>query len=196
MNVRQYYDNRASGYDLDKTGGFLSRFVKHEKAILMSFLDVKTGDTILDVGCGSGFYSRLIRERGGEPFGVDISQGMISAYRTEGFDGAVLDIAEAPVRRIFNKVFCGGSLEFTSSPERSLKHMSESLEKGSLFVLLYPRLNAGGLMYKLYHLTHGIRIHLFSDRKIAGLLKNSDLEILKLEKPTFFAGVVLARKSR
>ena len=196
MKVQEYYDKKASTYNLEKTHGFLSRFVQREQEVLQRFLDIQKGDSVLDVGCGEGFYSRLIREKGGEPFGVDISPGMIASYRREGFEGAVLDIVESGVDRKFHKVFCGGSLEFTSNPELALRHMSQSLEMGNSLVLLYPRLNPGGLLYRLYHLSHGMWIHLFSDQRITAMLHRSDLEIVSLEKPTFFAGVIKAKKSK
>lgn len=40
------------------------------------------GQRVLDVGCGVGAFLQLVAERGGEPFGIDASEALISLART------------------------------------------------------------------------------------------------------------------
>ena len=159
----------------------------------MKLLDIQKGDSILDVGCGQGFYSDLITRRGGTVYGVDISQNMIKEYTRKGFAGKVIDIVKTPIKEKYDKVLCAGALEFTSDPNKALENISNSLKFNSLFILLFPRLTFAGIAYKAYHLTHGIRITLFSDKLILRLLEQNNMETLQFERATCFTGVIKAR---
>src|SRR5262249_61458975 len=51
---------------------------------LMKLIGDPRGLTVLDVGCGEGFYTRMIRERGAARVtGIDLSHRMIELARTE-----------------------------------------------------------------------------------------------------------------
>jgi SAM-dependent methyltransferase len=51
---------------------------------LMELIGDPRGTSVLDVACGEGFYTRMIRERGAaRVIGVDLSQGMIALARTQ-----------------------------------------------------------------------------------------------------------------
>src|SRR5436190_18893181 len=51
---------------------------------LMKLIGDPRGLQVLDVACGEGFYTRLIRERGAKAVtGVDLSQGMIDLARSQ-----------------------------------------------------------------------------------------------------------------
>jgi len=65
---------------------------------LMELVGDPRGQAVLDVACGEGFYSRMIRQRGAARVtGVDLSQGMIDLARRQeaqhqlGIDYAVAD---------------------------------------------------------------------------------------------------------
>jgi toxoflavin synthase len=78
-----------------------------EAFTLMRLIGDPTGKTVLDVACGEGFYTRMIRQRGAAKVtGVDLSEKMIRLARTseaqqrQGIDyfvgdGRDLGIAEA-----------------------------------------------------------------------------------------------------
>src|SRR6187549_824761 len=44
-------------------------------------VDLRTGDLVLDIGCGVGAFLRLVSDRGGKPFGIDASQALLDLAR-------------------------------------------------------------------------------------------------------------------
>lgn len=70
------YDPIAEQYQLSKLQPWRTYLECHT---LLELVGDPTGLTVLDVACGEGFYSRLIRRRGAAAVtGVDLSQGMIA----------------------------------------------------------------------------------------------------------------------
>ena len=64
-----------------------------EAFTLMRLIGDLTGKTVIDIACGEGFYTRMIRQRGGSKVtGVDLSEKMIGLARASeaqqrlGFD--------------------------------------------------------------------------------------------------------------
>jgi SAM-dependent methyltransferase len=55
--------------------------------LLLRLLNAKPGETILDVGCGTGYFSRrFARERGLRVTGIDINPGMLAFARDKSPD--------------------------------------------------------------------------------------------------------------
>ena len=57
---------------------------KNEVECLMELLDLKEGDSLLDVGCGPGRHSNLFAEKGLNVTGIDISKEFIRIADTGG----------------------------------------------------------------------------------------------------------------
>ena len=53
---------------------------------VLQFLNIKPDETLLDVGCGSGFFSDLAYKKGADVTGIDFSQKMIDTA-TANYDG-------------------------------------------------------------------------------------------------------------
>jgi acyl-coenzyme A synthetase/AMP-(fatty) acid ligase/thioesterase domain-containing protein/SAM-dependent methyltransferase/acyl carrier protein len=58
-------------------------------AALERLIDVRPGDRVLDVACGTGWLSRRLSERGGVVTGVDVSDGMLRHARARAGDRAI-----------------------------------------------------------------------------------------------------------
>lgn len=48
---------------------------------LIRLLDIKKGEVVLELGCGSGFFAREFAKKGAEIIGVDISEELITAAK-------------------------------------------------------------------------------------------------------------------
>src|SRR5262244_1643336 len=75
---------------------------------LMKLIGDPRGLTVLDVGCGEGFYTRMIRERGAARVtGIDLSNRMTALARTQeaqqplGIEYVVGDARDLPAARRF-----------------------------------------------------------------------------------------------
>jgi ubiquinone/menaquinone biosynthesis C-methylase UbiE len=49
----------------------------------LKMLGIKDGDKILDIGCGTGVFSKYVADAGGIYYGLDISKGMIAEAKAE-----------------------------------------------------------------------------------------------------------------
>ena len=68
------FDKRASSYDDGFEGNFSQRFYN----VLLSCLDVKPADTVIDVGCGTGYLLRRMAEQQEIiGYGIDLEPKMI-----------------------------------------------------------------------------------------------------------------------
>ncbi|MCL1996593.1 MAG: class I SAM-dependent methyltransferase [Defluviitaleaceae bacterium] len=68
------YDKKADNYDKTLDGKFTEKF----KSLLLSTMELKNGDSVLDVACGNGtLLSKMARLKEIQGFGADISPKMI-----------------------------------------------------------------------------------------------------------------------
>lgn len=142
--LRDFYDHiyYQSIDSEQKLSGHLIRLAKR--------LGIGVGTKVLDVGCGSGSWLRVIESIGANPHGIDISATAVSACQ------AAVPNAElhcAPAEQLpwpddtFDLVTCLGSLEHFRDPLAALRDMARVGKPDARVLLLVP--NADFLTRKL-----------------------------------------------
>ncbi len=77
----EIFDKSAADYDSwyrSKMGAYVDQV---ETDLVMSYLDIRPGMKVLDLGCGTGNFSIKLAEKGCQVLGVDISQEMLAIAR-------------------------------------------------------------------------------------------------------------------
>src|SRR3989344_3293223 len=158
MTVQDYFGKTASTYDSKRNKGFLGWLRNNERKALLSFLNFQKNDSVLDAGCGEGYYALLAKHHGAKPFGLDLSQEMIARLKARGVPGKVSDIEHFTLPKQFDKIVCAGVLEFTHNPGAALKTLAKHLKPNGKLVILYSRPSLGTLVYVTLHRLHGLRL--------------------------------------
>jgi SAM-dependent methyltransferase len=112
---------------------------------LIAICGLKRGDSILDVGCGQGFFSYLFGTHGMKVHGVDISETGIRAatasYGGLGISFAVWDIEERPLPEKFDCVFVRSCSHYNTEDFPVKAAVSENLLRhlrpGGTFIFAY-----------------------------------------------------------
>ena len=173
--VARHFSRAAEGYSRLRGSGPLDRMRSLEQAAVEDLADVQRGDAVLDAGCGDGATLDWLRARGAEAYGIDLTWPMARLCVDRGFSVAVQDLEDIGLQPVFDWVLCVGALEFVPDPARAVNNLSACLAPNGTLVLLYPRKGPLGILYALYHRTHGARIHLFNLDDITALLTNAGL---------------------
>ncbi|MBF6329914.1 bifunctional 2-polyprenyl-6-hydroxyphenol methylase/3-demethylubiquinol 3-O-methyltransferase UbiG [Nocardia transvalensis] len=110
------------------------------------FVGEWTGKRVLDVGCGGGFTTEFLCERGADVCGIDPSPRLIDAARRHAeqtgrrIDYTVGKAEELPYDdRCFDVVTCVDVLEHVEDPARTIGEIARVLMPGGLF--LYDTIN-------------------------------------------------------
>ena len=104
---------------------------------LIEHADLREGDRVLDVGCGTGIVARRAAARVGEEgtvVGLDVNEGMIEVARAAAaeLDPAIEwrqgDATDLPFRdETFDVIFCQQALQFVEDPAATLREMHRVL---------------------------------------------------------------------
>lgn len=141
-----YHEGLANGWSRRyRRGGFRRRATFFEEAILSRASC--TGDWI-DVGCGSGHFSRMLARRGAAVLGIDGSPAMIAAarafpasqqqrYRLQRIE----DLAGQDAQ--FDGVLCLSVLEYLDDPPATFAAIARMLKPGGYLIASAPNRNAG-----------------------------------------------------
>lgn len=116
----------------------------------------KTGDLVLDVGCGDGIVGSFLQESAGvKVIGIDISEEAVKKAKENGIDASVSSSEEKfPFENnIFDKVFWGDNIEHLFNPTQTLKEIRSVLKKGGKLILSCP--NMGYWRYRIYYALKG-----------------------------------------
>jgi ubiquinone/menaquinone biosynthesis C-methylase UbiE len=111
--------------------------------ILLDMLDIQPDDNVLDLGCGTGHITRLIREKtSGKVTGVDPSEGMIEQAKANYGDLGI-SFRKCSAERLdyineFAIIFCNSAFQWFADPAQALRACYNSLKNGGKMAIQAP----------------------------------------------------------
>ena len=182
-NIRTYFNKKSKKYHTKSISFPWCLIRKFEKNIIFSFLGNVRNLKIADVGSGSGYYSKIIiKKKPKEIYAIDNSAEMLNQIKEKKIKKIKQNSEELIINKKFDKLICAGLLEFNTNPLKTLKNINKISKKKAILVLLCPKNNLFGKLYRKFHLNNNIKIKLFSTLEIKKLLKKSNWNILKKDE--------------
>jgi len=134
---RNYFDSVAAQFEA-WVNPFDLRARREWFAFQLARLSVR-GEDVLDVGCGSGHFSRIVADLGGRPVPLDLSQNLL-AHVQHTFPRCVrADAISLPFRdATFGLVVSSECIEHTAEPLMAIREMVRVLRPGGKLVLSTP----------------------------------------------------------
>jgi SAM-dependent methyltransferase len=112
------------------------QFVWKHGAGVVSLLEPKPGERILDLGCGTGHLTAEIAATGASMLGIDASPAMIAQARQNfpKLSFQLVDAAEFRSESLFDAVFSNAALHWMPDPDRVAAAVAGVLKPGGRFV--------------------------------------------------------------
>jgi SAM-dependent methyltransferase len=162
VEVEAYFSNVANSYQA-ASGRALWRKVREReaKAVVQTIGDI-AGRDALELGCGAGYYTRLLIERGARHVcAVDLSSQMLDQLPAGPVTALQGDASTIDPGRRFSVLLSAGMLEFVPDPLAVLRHAGTLACPDGAFTILYPTDTVMGRIYRRFHRRNGLSIALF-----------------------------------
>jgi ubiquinone/menaquinone biosynthesis C-methylase UbiE len=183
MKALKYYESLSKDYNSAVEHGVLRYLRTRERRAVLAFADFVPGKSMIDVGCGGGFYALAAKKAGMRVCAVDASPGMVERLVGRVDETHVADIEALDLGKSFDRVICAGVLDFVTSPEAAFRNLSRLVAPGGRLVILVPSSSLGGLIYRAEKMFSGISVNLFSMRWFADMAREGGLSIVDSARP-------------
>lgn len=143
--VQKAYRKWANTYDKE-----INPSIDLEENQVINLIHVKKGDYILDVGCGTGRYSKIFTQKAAKVVGIDFSRNMlkIAKQRVKKAEFKQTDITKKfPFPdKTFDKIVCSLVISHIQNISPVLKEMKRVLKDNGFIVLttLHPKYDFWG----------------------------------------------------
>ena len=164
----------------------------HDIIFGMCFEFVKSNETLLDIGIGTGLASINFSKIGLKIYGIDASQEMLNICKSKSFAHQLLlhSISDFPVpfdNSFFNHVICCGVLHFFNDLTGLFGEVKRLIRKNGIFAFTISPSNLlkNDEDYKDFIESPtgwGISIWKHSQEYINNLFKNNGLEVIKEQR--------------
>jgi len=116
----------------DQKHSFVSEYGKS----LIPLLEPQSGESILDIGCGTGHLTKAIAEAGAHVVGIDSSASMIETARAAypDLEFLVADARNFSFPTPFDAVFSNAALHWIPEAEEVVRSIATALKTGGRFV--------------------------------------------------------------
>jgi ubiquinone/menaquinone biosynthesis C-methylase UbiE len=168
----------ADSYDNWYSSAIVSMYNRLEKKAFEKLLtNYSSGKQLLEIGCGTGHWSRFFSEKGFEVMGIDISEKMIKTANKKNVPHCHFQVADGQNLSFFDNSFDVAAaittLEFSENPERIISEMARCVKSEGK--LLFGVLNSlSAYNQKKQNNSNSVYAYgkLFSPRQLKNLLES------------------------
>ena len=179
-----YFESVSKDYDGTVSKGILRIPRDLERAAVLKYAKLdQPGATLIDVGCGAGFYSLEAKKAGMKVWAVDASPGMVLRLQDKVDVTEVVDVETMDFATKFDRVVCAGVLDFVFNPEKAFRNLCSLVAPGGRLVILSPRKGLGGLFYRVEKHFFGIHINLYTLDWLRKIAEENGLVLRAHEHP-------------
>jgi len=166
----------------------------HSRREMLEFVP-RGGQSIIEVGCGSGSFGALVKQRDGCRYtGVELVEEQANIARSRLDEVVVANIEEAALPfspESFDGLICNDVLEHLVDPWKTLKQLVRYVRPSGFVVLSIPNVRFSEVVKDLVfrnaweYQKEGVldRTHLrfFTERSFRGLMEGADLRVDRLQ---------------
>ncbi|MCC7436419.1 class I SAM-dependent methyltransferase [Candidatus Nomurabacteria bacterium] len=137
--MKTHWDNVAAWYDNHLENSNDSYQEKVIAPNLTRILEIKKGQNILDLACGQGYFSRLVKEKGAIVSGVDLSKDLIdlAKQRSTNIEYVVAPAHQTKLKKdYFDTIFTVLAFENIKNIDEVMLEIKRILKKDGKFVLV------------------------------------------------------------
>lgn len=177
--VVEHFSREAASYRHASDRGVWGWWRERERREIFRLLHPRRGESMLDAGCGAGYYTGHLLSSGVEVVAMDLSLPMLrQAKRQSDVPAFVGDIEKFTLLCRFDAVLCAGALEFCPHPVRAIRCMARLLgRRGSRLVLMLPADGVPGRLYRRFHARNKLAVRLFSRARIERIAATAGLRV-------------------
>jgi len=164
MKPIDYWTAQAASYAPPYGRGLVRFTARRQHRTILKLLAPRSGELVLDAGCGTGLLTLEMAARGARVWAVDFCAEMVA--RVEGAEKVIcadLQTLDLDVR--FDAVVCAGALNFVDAP-RAIARLAAHTREGGLLVVMMTRPSVAGLAYTLSRKLLGVPFRLLSVRAL------------------------------
>jgi SAM-dependent methyltransferase len=170
--VVAHFTAQANGYAAQSASWPWAWLRARELHAVMTQVGAVRGSTALELGCGSGFYTRALLAAGAtRVVAVDRTAAMVAQLPAERVQGLVADAASVSLSERFPLILIAGMLEFVADPDAVLATAARHAGPAARLVVLAPRDDLAGRLYRAWHGRHGISIQLYSHARLDAIAR-------------------------
>lgn len=193
FNMKQ--ENRWKGYWKERISQDKDYFGKESENAdeIISLLDIKERDFILDIGCGNGSYLSDIKNKikNSSCFGIEISKDAINLCKDKRIKLVLGDMEDIPFEdEKFDKVFSLGVIEHTNNTQKVIKEIARVTKPDGIILITIPN------KFSFFHITKNYKMLIgtwdigieksFTIHQLSKLLKKEGLTLTYAEiRPHF-----------
>ena len=194
-NTKSYFNSVANNYSDSSSKGFWNLVRKNEKKTIIDLIQNKEYKNILELGSGSGFYTEyLLNYTKNKVTCVDFSEEMLNKIDFKNVIKINSNIEDFSHDTNYDLIFCAGALEFVNNINKFFNNLEKLLSPDGVFITLVPYTNIFGLIYKIFHFSHNIKINLFTNKIIYYHSNFNGLRVIKIKKAFPFSRCYLIQK--
>jgi ubiquinone/menaquinone biosynthesis C-methylase UbiE len=133
--IREVYDNLSKRYHEITADHFFNTYL--EVPATMSLLKNIKGKKVLDLGCGTGRHSVVLKKRDAKIWGLDLSPKMIEIAKSKvkNVDFRVGTVYKLPFKsNFFDIVLAGLCISYFKDLDKAFKEINRVLKKKGIFV--------------------------------------------------------------
>jgi hypothetical protein len=133
---------KAAGLDIPALERDFANGIAQSRALITDYCDASDqGANLLEIGCSWGYFLKLARDAGAQPWGVELNTVRAQYVHDElGIPCDIsLDACESRGIR-FRKIFLFYVLEYVADPVSYLQRLLDMLEPGGSLIMITPNL--------------------------------------------------------
>ncbi|WP_062049427.1 class I SAM-dependent methyltransferase [Bacillus sp. JCM 19034] len=132
MGTAKHSENEWHAQFYDETAAYVTKYGES----LLELLASKQGETILDIGCGTGHLTKQIADFGAGVVGIDYSQSMVTKAKQlyPQCEFNVEDAERLPYRSQFDAVFSNAALHWMKNAQAVSQSVYRALKPGGRYI--------------------------------------------------------------